>query len=60
MGPHPWELLHALFPGTEGTTQEVSCFPSEIQAMPGKEGEPPGAEESRDLIQEGFLEEEAP
>lgn len=34
-----------LLPGREGMTQEVSCFSSEVQAMPGKEGGPAGAEE---------------
>lgn len=41
-------------------TQEVSCFPSEVQAIPGKEGEPAGAEKPAELALEGFLGEEAP
>lgn len=41
-------------------TQEVSCFLSEVQAIPVKEGEPAGAEEPAELALEGFLGEEAP
>lgn len=47
-------------PGREGMTQEVSCLPSEIQAIPGKEAEPARAEEPAELALEGFLGEEAP
>lgn len=35
----PWERPHALFSGRNSMTQEVSCFPSEAQAMARKEGE---------------------
>lgn len=41
-------------------TQEVSCFPSEVQATPAKEGELAGAEKPAELALEGFLGEEAP
>lgn len=41
-------------------TQEVSCLPSEIQAIPGKEAEPAGAEEPAELALDAFLGEEAP
>ena len=54
------ELPHALLPGRQGMTQEVSCFPSAVQAMPGKEGEPAGAEEPERFTQEDFLGEEVP
>lgn len=45
----PWELPHALFSGRDGMTQEVSCFPSEAQAMPGKEGELTGQRSRQSL-----------
>lgn len=41
-------------------TQEVSCLPSEIQAIPGEEAEPARAEEPAELALEVFLGEEAP
>lgn len=40
-------------------TQKVLCFPSEVQAIPEKEGKPAGAEEPAELALEGFLGEEA-
>lgn len=39
-------------------TQEVSCLPSEVQAIPGKEGEPAGAEKPAELALGDFLGEE--
>lgn len=41
-------------------TQEVSCSPSEVQGISGKEGEPAGAEEPAELALEVSLGEEAP
>ena len=51
-----WGLPHALFPERErGHDPGSFMLSSEAQAMPGKEGELTGAEESAEFTQKAFL-----